>query len=135
MSRPIIVLISVAFWSTSVHPRAIATAAGDNAAWHLSVQYLGLTWHPGGGGSPEVYPLKCEKKGYLVPEVGAAGNIDRRLNRLFFLRFTVSLYKDCAFLTAGCLHAGPRIQYTRGRNSLNLGIGPILLLGAPMKLI
>ena len=70
-------------------------------------------------------PLKFEKKGYLVPEVGVAANLDYRMSDSFFFRFTSALYKDCAFLTAGCIHAGPRIQYSWGDNSINTGIGPI----------
>jgi len=100
------------------------TGQGDDSRWHGSLQYLGLTWHPGGGGNAEVYPLKLDGKGYLVPEVGAAANLDFRLNGAFFFRFTASLYKDCAFVTAGCLHAGPRIQYVRGRNSVNMASAP-----------
>jgi hypothetical protein len=94
--------------------------------WHLSVQYLGLTLHPHGGNTPEVYPLKLDKKAYLVLSVGAAGNADIRLNNRFFFRFTSSLYRDCAFVTAGCLHAGPRIQGHWRGNGFNVGIGPIL---------
>ncbi len=78
--------------------------------WHLSAQYLGLTLHPEGGNTPEVYPLKLDKKAYLVLSVRAAGNADYRLNDRFFFRFTASFYRDCAFVNAGCLHAGPRIQ-------------------------
>ncbi len=94
--------------------------------WHLSLQYLGVTLHPHGGNTPEVYPLKLDKKAYLVLSVGAAANADYRLNDRFFFRFTSSFYRDCAFVNAGCLHMGPRIQgYWRG-NGFNVGIGPIL---------
>jgi hypothetical protein len=94
--------------------------------WHYSFQYLGLTWHPDGGDLPEVYPLKFDPKAYLVLSIGAAGNVDYSLSRLFFLRLTATCYKDCAFLWAGAVHFGPRIQYTHGKNGFNLGIGPIL---------
>lgn len=96
------------------------------AHWQWSLQYLGLTYHPDGGNTPQVYPLKLDKKAYLVLSVGAAANFDYRLGRHTFIRFTTSLYKDCAFLTAGCLHAGPRIEAVWGKNRFNAGIGPIL---------
>jgi hypothetical protein len=101
-------------------------AGGDGPSpWHLSVQYLGLTLHPEGGSTPEEYPLKLDKKAYLVLSVGAAANADYRLNDRFFFRVTSSLYRDCAFVTAGCLHAGPRIQGHWRGNGFNVGIGPI----------
>ena len=111
-------------------PRLFAQPTDSDAvrspAWHLSLQYLGLTYHPDGGTTPEVYPLKFDRKAYLVLDVGVAANLDYRLTDYAFLRFTTSLYQDCAFVTAGCFHAGPRLQYSWGDNRINVGIGPIL---------
>jgi hypothetical protein len=121
----ILIKMLIVIWAAPAFSQAVESTAGDISAWYLSFQYLGLTWHPEGGGNAEVYPLKFEKKGYLVPEVGAAVNLDYRLKDSFFLRLTTALYKDCAFLTAGCIHAGPRIQYSWGDNRMNAGIGPI----------
>ena len=92
---------------------------------YLSVQYLGLTFHPGGGTTPEIYPLKLDKKAYLDLEVGVAANLDYSLGKYTFLRLSSSLYKDCAFVTAGCIHFGPRLQYRWKKSSVNIGIGPI----------
>jgi hypothetical protein len=125
MFPPVLVIMLIAPGAARVSAQAAESISGNVPSWHLSLQYLGLTFHPGGGGSPGVYPLKFEKKGYLVPEVGAAANLDYRLSDSFFFRFTSALYKDCAFVTAGCIHAGPRIQYSRGDHSINAGIGPI----------
>ncbi|MHB9030248.1 MAG: hypothetical protein ACYC9O_15890 [Candidatus Latescibacterota bacterium] len=122
---PVLIIMLITLGAARVSPQATESIPGNVSPWHLSFQYLGLTFHPGGGGSPEVYPLKFEKKGYLVPEVGAAANLDYRLSESFFFRFTAALYKDCAFITAGCIHTGPRIQYSWGDNSVNAGIGPI----------
>lgn len=94
--------------------------------WYLSVQYLGITYHPDGGTTPEVYPLKLDKKAYVVFNVGLAANLDYSLNKYFFLRFTTTLYKDCAFVTAGGFHLGPRVQFSLKKNRINLGVGPIL---------
>jgi hypothetical protein len=93
--------------------------------WYVSFQYLGLTFHPGGGTTPEIYPLKLDKKAYLDLEIGVTANIDYTLGKYVFLRLTSSIYKDCAFVTAGCIHMGPRFQYKWGKNGVNLGIGPI----------
>jgi hypothetical protein len=100
-------------------------SAGCEPHWHYSVQYLGLTYHPDGGTTPEVYPLKFDRKAYLVLSIGAAGDVDYSLGKLFFLRLKSTVYKDCAFLWAGALHFSPHAQYTFGNNRINLGIGPI----------
>jgi hypothetical protein len=113
-------------WPTRVSSQAVESTAARTPVWHVSFQYLGLTYHPGGGNTPEVYPLKLDAKAYLVLDVGAAANLDYRLSDFAFLRFTSALYKDCAFVTAGCVHAGPRLQYSWGNNRINAGIGPIL---------
>lgn len=104
--------------------QSIARPEGHNH-WQWSLQYLGLTYHPDGGNTPEVYPLKLDKKAYLVLDVGIAANLDYRFSDHAFFRFTGSLYKDCAFVAAGCLHLGPRLEFFLGRNSFNAGIGPI----------
>lgn len=93
--------------------------------WNVSFQYLGITYHPDGGTTPEVYPLKLDEKANFVLNVGVAANLDYNLGKHFFLRFTTSLYKDCAFVTAGCFHLGPRIQFNMKRSRFNLGVGPI----------
>lgn len=112
-------------WPASVLAQPLECTYVQVPIWHLSVQYLGLTYHPGGGNTPEVYPLKLDKKAYLVLDVGVAANLDYRLNNYSFLRFTSALYKDCAFVTAGCAHLGPRLELSWGDNSVNAGISPI----------
>jgi hypothetical protein len=123
MSRIAIMLIFVLF--AGVFPHSASSSAGSNSPWSLSLQYLGLTYHPYGGTTPEVYPLKFDKKAYLVLDVGAVANLDYRFNKLFFFRFTSALYGDCAMVWAGAFHAGPRMQFTWARNSFNFGLGPI----------
>jgi hypothetical protein len=97
-------------------------------SWYVSFQYLGLTYHPDGGNTPEIYPLKLDKKAFLVVDVGVAANIDYRLCNYSFLRFSTSYYKDCAFVNGGCFHFGPRFQFSWKKNSINIGMGPILSL-------
>jgi hypothetical protein len=93
---------------------------------YLSIQYLGLTYHPDGGNTPEIYPMKLDRKAYLVLDVGFIIKLDWRMNDYSFFRFAGALYKDCAFVTAGGFHLGPRLQYSWGENQVNAGIGPIL---------
>lgn len=121
-----ILCMLAALWPACALARPVEPTSEPPSPWELSIQYLGLTWHPEGGNTPEVYPLRLDRKAYLVLSVGAAVNIDYRLSDAFFVRLTSSLYKDCAFLTAGCLHAGPRLECSWSGNCVNVGVGPIL---------
>jgi hypothetical protein len=121
-----ILVVMLIIWPARVSPQTVESNAERTPVWYVSFQYLGLTYHPGGGNTPEVYPLKLDRKAYLVLDVGVAANLDYRLCDYSFLRFTTALYKDCAFVTAGGLHAGPRLQYSWGDNRISFGVGPIL---------
>jgi hypothetical protein len=121
-----IIIAALIFWPMRATSQAVESTAERVPVWYVSFQYLGLTYHPGGGNTPEVYPLKLDRKAYLVLDVGTAANLDYRLNDYSFIRFTSALYKDCAFVMAGGVHLGPRLQYSWGDNRINLGIGPIL---------
>lgn len=121
-----ILVVMLVLFLQRISAQTSESNAAKIPAWHLSLQYLGLTYHPDGGTTPEVYPLKFDTKAYLVLDVGVAASLDYRLADYSFFRFTTSLYQDCAFLTAGCFHAGPRLQYSWGDNRINVGIGPIL---------
>jgi hypothetical protein len=117
--------VVVIFFLQVAHSEPAQSATQRFYPWHLSMQYLGLTWHPDGGATPELYPNKFDSKAYLVLNVGLAAKLDYRLSRLFFARFSSGFYKDCAFLMAGFIHTGPRISYSRGKNNFNFGIGPL----------
>jgi hypothetical protein len=121
-----ILIVLIILLSSITYAQSDDSTSGRISQWYLSFQYLGITFHPDGGTTPEVYPLKLDKKAYFVINVGAAANLDYILGKYFFLRFTTTLYKDCAFVTAGCFHFGPRIQYSWNKSRINMGIGPIL---------
>jgi hypothetical protein len=96
---------------------------------YFSVQFMGFTFHPGGGAVNMVknYPLKMDKKAYIVFNVGAVANYDYELSRKFFLRSSAGLYMDCAYQKAGFVHLGIRFKgITLGRHSFNGGVGPVL---------
>jgi hypothetical protein len=121
-----VIIIILFFQPTLISAESIDSTSGKISRWYLSFQYLGLTYHPDGGTTPEVYPLKLDKKAYLVVDVGIAANLDYNINKYLFLRYTTTLYKDCAFVMAGCFHIGPRFQYGWKKNRIDMGIGPIL---------
>jgi hypothetical protein len=110
---------------TVISAHAADSTAVKYSGWRLSLEYLGLTYHPYGGTTAEIYPLKFDEKAYLVLSVGAAGNLDYSFNRFFFVRLATALYADCALVLAGAVHVGPRLQIIWGKNNINLGIGPI----------
>ncbi len=109
----------------SVFSQSTAIDVSSASPWYWSFQYLGVTYHPDGGTTPEVYPLKLDPRAFVVLNVGIAGNLDYTLNHRFFLRATCTLYKDCAFVTAGGIHLGPRVQFSWPRDQMNIGVGPI----------
>jgi hypothetical protein len=125
MSTRYLILILI-FFAPCICAQNIEPNNNEIPNLYLSIQYLGITYHPDGGSTPEVYPLKFDKKAFLVLDVGFVVKLDYCLNAYSFLRFTTALYKDCAFVTAGCFHLGPRLQYSWGDNRINAGIGPIL---------
>lgn len=120
-----ILLVFITMFPVHTFAQTVDSTAVKNSPWFLSIQYLGITYHPGGGTTPEIYPLKLDKKAYLDLEIGLVANLDYSLGKLAFIRFSSSLYKDCAFVTAGSLHFGPRFQYGWKKSSVNIGIGPI----------
>ena len=52
----ILMMILISFWPTYLSSQTIESSSQSISKWYMSIQYLGLTYHPGGGGSPEVYP-------------------------------------------------------------------------------
>ena len=96
--------------------------------FYLSAQYLGLTFHPGGGNAPEIYPLKLDEQAFWVMEVGAALNLDYYFAERFFLRASAARYRDCAYVPAGYFHLGIRgVIFSSGKHQVNGGMGPALL--------
>jgi hypothetical protein len=122
---PTLGILLLAVWLLAISAPAADSTAVKYSGWHLSLEYLGLTYHPTGGTTAEIYPLKFDKKAYLVLSIGAAGNLDYSFNRFFVVRATAALYADCALVLAGAVHIGPRVQIIWGKNNINLGMGPI----------
>jgi hypothetical protein len=96
---------------------------------HLSLQFMGLTFHPGGGAVNMVknYPLSLDKKAFFVVNLGFTLAYDYDLNEKWFIRAVGGYLKDCAYTNSGFIHMGIRWKpLTFGRHSINGGIGPVL---------
>jgi hypothetical protein len=98
----------------------------SSRAQFLSVQFMGMSYHPGGGTMPQHYPLKLDSKAYWVANLGVNLTYARQLKRHFSLVASASYYKDCAYLDAGYLHVGIGWDAIRlGRHTFGAELGPI----------
>ncbi len=98
---------------------------------YLSIQWFGITYHPGGGSVFMIdnYPLKLDKNANLVINVGAAVSYDRDLSKRFFIRAQAGAFMDCAWQKSAYVHVGLHFTpLTLGRSSLNVGLGPMFLV-------
>ena len=98
---------------------------------YLSVQWFGLTYHPGGGSvfMRDNYPLRLDKEAYLVFNVGAAVSYDRDISKRFFIRTQVGAFMDCAWQKSAYIHAALHFTGLKwGRSSINAGLGPMFLV-------
>ncbi len=96
---------------------------------YFSVQFLGLTYHPGGGAVNMVkdYPLKFDKKANFVLNFGLAAMYDYELNKRWTLRSEGAFYMDCAYKKAAYVHLALQLKaLTFGKHSFNVGFGPVL---------
>jgi hypothetical protein len=96
---------------------------------HLSLEFMGMTFHPGGGAVNMVknYPLKLDKKAFFVANLGFTLAYDYDLNERWFIRAVGGYLKDCAYTNSGFIHMGIRWKpLTFGRHSINGGFGPVL---------
>lgn len=96
---------------------------------YLTVQWLGWTYHPGGGAVHirKYYLRKLDEEAYYVWSPGVSVNYDLYHRKRLWWRFSTSVYKDCADRWAGHLHLGFRASFNIGkRHSFNTGLGPTL---------
>jgi hypothetical protein len=98
---------------------------------YLSIQWFGVTYHPGGGSvfMRDNYPLRLDPKAYFVLNVGAAVSYDKDLSKRFFLRSQAGFLMDCAWQKSAYVHVGLHFNaFTRGKHSINGGLGPMFLV-------
>ena len=120
------ILLIVFITSYFIHAENQSNA---KSPWHASIQYIGISYHPGGGDNKDKYPLKIDDDAYWLINVGASLSIDYDIiDSIAFIRSSVAFYKDCGFLYAGYVHLGMRgVIINIGRHSINGGIGATLL--------
>lgn len=119
--------LSITVYFAFIGLASISCANGEHKDL-LSLQYIGITYHPGGGNAPEIYPRKFDQQAYFVAELGAALSYDRAIHGRFFPRLSLAFYRDCANVDAGYLHLGGRgIILSKGKHQINGGIGPTLV--------
>ena len=95
----------------------------------FSAQAIGLTFHPGGGTQPDLYPRKLDDGGWWVVQLGGALAYDLEPWRSFGFRAKAAWYRDCADRPQIFLHLGVRGWILR-RNTwgINGGLGPTLVM-------
>jgi hypothetical protein len=76
------VFISFSFTVNAQQNEPVEQQNGVNK-WYFSFQYVGFTYHPKGRQIPEIYPLKIDKDGHWVFELGASMSIDYKLEYVF----------------------------------------------------
>lgn len=107
----------------------------DREAYHsttaykqaISVQWIGLVFHPQGGTYPGRYKRKLDPQAYFVIEWGAILAYERRIFNRCYLKSGAALYLDCADVPAGFVHLGVHYQLlNHGRHMVSIGLGPTL---------
>lgn len=108
--------------------------SGMAQEYHWEIKYLGLGWHPSEASRiPEYMPLKLDKEGYFVLNLGATTGIERYfggdsfLNR-FGIEFVGGMYFDCVMNFSSLMHIGFRGKIIDSeKHGLNAGLGPTIV--------
>lgn len=110
----------------------LATSMPDSAGhWPqaASIQAVGLTFHPGGGTQPDLYPRRLDDGGWWVVQLGAAASYDVEPWTYFGIRAKTAWYRDCADKPQMFFHLGVRGWIHKGENwSVHGGFGPTLVM-------
>lgn len=102
----------------------------------VSIKIMGLSLHPNGAKSSEVMPLKFDKKGYLVPNIGLIFAYDREISDGIYIRFSQGLYFDCALKPAGFTQVNLRGDiFDSGETRINIGCGPTIIYRKSWKIL
>lgn len=94
----------------------------------ISIKFMGLSIHPGGANSSDIMPLKLDKKGILVPNIGIIISYDHEIEEGVSLRFSQGIYYDCALQPAGFSQINLRGDiYKKDDIRINGGAGPTVI--------
>lgn len=103
-------------------------AQGNGGDLTFSLQFLGLTYHPGQLSVDErqSYPRKLDPKGQFVLQLGAQFDFEwkRKSREIWGLRSSFALFKDCIDVWEGFLHFGPTLHPQYGNGGFGIGLGP-----------
>ncbi len=94
----------------------------------ITVNWIGIVFHPLGGTYPDRYIRKLDPNAYFVIEHGVYSSFEHRLFERTYLKSAASLFIDCANLPAGFLHLGVHFNLlNKQKHIVSLGLGPTLL--------
>lgn len=93
---------------------------------NFGVNFIFLTWHPGGDDMAFLQPGKLDKNASLVVNWGGVLHYERYIYRnRISVKIAQAAYSDCAQLFAGHTHLAFRINALNGENhALRFGFGP-----------
>lgn len=113
-------------------PAVLAGEGDPTKAWmrqSVTAQVVGLTFHPGGGTQPELYPRKLDEGGWWVVQWGGAMAWDLQPWEAFGLRAKTAWYLDCADRQQVFFHLGVRGWILRRETwGIQGGLGPTLVM-------
>jgi hypothetical protein len=94
----------------------------------VSIQWIGIVFHPKGGTYPDRYIRKLDPRAYFVVELGGILTYEYRIFDRGYLKAAVAFNLDCANVPAGFFHIGTYYQVlNKKRHILILGLGPTLV--------
>lgn len=94
----------------------------------ITIQWIGIVFHPQGGTYPERYIRKLDPQAYFVIELGAILSYEYQVFERAFVKAGAAFNLDCANVPAGFFHIGGYYQViNRKRHILSIGLGPTLV--------
>jgi hypothetical protein len=117
--RKILIFGFLIFVNMSIHAQNIA----------VGIKFFGLSIHPLGALNTQHMPLKFDKKGIFVLNLGVEICFEYFIYKdIVSVKFIQALYADCVQKFAGFTHLGLRGRiFETGKHSLYGGIGPTFI--------
>jgi hypothetical protein len=115
----------ILFWGSG---QSYAQKSESDHPNSISIQFIGLAFHPEAGTYPHLYKLRLDPKGFFVVELGAAIQYRYAFSDRWSFNHALALYSDCAQVMAGFVHFGIRYNLiVRGPHTLSVDLGGSLL--------
>lgn len=105
---------------------SVYTYAND---FSIGIKFFGLSIHPLGAKNTQYMPLKFDKRGIFVLNLGVEICVEYFIYKdIVSIKFIQGLYADCVQKLGGFTHVGLRGKiFEIGNHSLNGGIGPTFI--------